>query len=657
MSILQRLLVCAPFSRLSLSVQTFSADSESWWFTCGPSHEGAIVTAENGGPAMTAGGRKLSAAALAKSEHERAITKGYPALSRPDVSRVARVHRPEGVDGRRLLREARAERDAALLSGDDEMDRASALSLAGVSVLHPIEVDDAAWTERHLTKWDAVAEHEMAGGGDLACAVCSGEIADSSDHLAFALCPSSGACTAVAHLACLSRHFLAHEAAAAPASASLTASGGARASATAQPQPPLLPDQGACPTCSTPLRWGDIVRGCYRRKANEADGGAARAKRRRREVRLRDTLAAHREALSSGSDLEEFEPKPNAAAVARAAKAAERRAAAARRKKERLSASASGSEAGSGADSEPVKKKKRGRGKTAPAGETITVTVVKRTTAPASSKSASTKAAAAANSKGKGKGKAVSAEPAIEQRPDSDSEASERFDFDTDEDVVASNSALKVGPPKAASQTAGRKKDSFSPAVAGDRREAKDKDKGKARAVSLSDLSSLSDDDSDLYGDGSDGEEASDEERALAFHAAAEGSLEMQAEDLSLGDGSDGESESDLPRLPGQKPDLPEKDKGKGRAKTRLASSDDDSDIDVVPVIRQASKWSLDSPGPTLPALASSSSTSMSTSPTKRRKAAVRPPTSGGLEVTPEKKLRPNAVASRKEVIDISDSD
>ncbi len=60
-----------------------------------------------------------------------------------------------------------------------------------------------------------------------------------------ALCPSSS-CTAVSHLSCLSRRFLDAQ----PASSSAD----------------IIPRGGTCKSCGTYVLWGDVIRGCYRRR-------------------------------------------------------------------------------------------------------------------------------------------------------------------------------------------------------------------------------------------------------------------------------------------------------------------------------------------------------------------------------------------------------
>lgn len=119
-AILQRLLVSLPFSRLSLSVQFFSEDAENWWYACGAGAEGAI-TAASPPPKNIA---KPSATALAKRMQELELTKGYPEAEKPDLNRVKRLLRHEGVDGMRRLRNEPHAR------------------LEDTEVLNSIEVDD-----------------------------------------------------------------------------------------------------------------------------------------------------------------------------------------------------------------------------------------------------------------------------------------------------------------------------------------------------------------------------------------------------------------------------------------------------------------------------------------------------------------------------------
>ncbi|KAI0357682.1 hypothetical protein OH77DRAFT_1494598 [Trametes cingulata] len=109
----------------------------------------------------------------------------------------------------------------------------------------PIDVLDTQFTTEHLQKAAAI----FTPGSRLRCSICHEEIPHDADPLATALCPQSK-CTAVSHLACLSRHFL---------------SSGPSASTS-----DIIPRGGTCNECHTYILWGDVVRGCYRRR----QGGA-----------------------------------------------------------------------------------------------------------------------------------------------------------------------------------------------------------------------------------------------------------------------------------------------------------------------------------------------------------------------------------------------
>lgn len=273
-------------------------------------------------------------------------------------------------------------------------------------------VSAALWTEDHLNKSEELIPVNPK------CHICHAAI-DTSDPLSFSICHpdnSVGQCEALTHLTCLSKRFLSAE-----------------ASGSTSP-PPLLPDRGTCPGCSSELRWGDIIRGCYRLHAHIEDGGKGRATRKRREkLRATKLEKLRRGELSSGSEAgsdaesgapEASKPKKKAAAKPRAKKSA-------------LVQS----------DSDvPAEPKKRGRPKKALSGNT-------------------------AAPKDKGKGRAVLS-------PISDSS-----------DEAASTPALFLD------------------------------------AAELANYDALS--------DISDASEASDEERQLAYAAAADGSLEMQAGDIS----------------------------------------------------------------------------------------------------------------------------
>ncbi|GJE93433.1 structure-specific endonuclease subunit SLX1 [Phanerochaete sordida] len=110
----------------------------------------------------------------------------------------------------------------------------------------PIDVTDSQFTTAHLYK-----AHTLTGPHH--CSVCKEPIADfPANALEVALCPAP-TCKSLAHLACLAQSF--------------TTSSPPSAHA-----PPLVPRGGACPSCSTYVLWGDVVRGCYR--VHEGGAGA-----------------------------------------------------------------------------------------------------------------------------------------------------------------------------------------------------------------------------------------------------------------------------------------------------------------------------------------------------------------------------------------------
>ncbi|KAI0649833.1 hypothetical protein C8Q79DRAFT_350476 [Trametes meyenii] len=116
---------------------------------------------------------------------------------------------------------------------------------AGSGRTGPIDVADAQFTTEHLKKTSEI----FMPGHRLECSICHEEIAHNSDPLAVALCPAM-ACKAVSHLACLSHRFLSEES---PASSD------------------IIPRGGTCKACHSYILWGDIIRGCYRRR----QGGVA----------------------------------------------------------------------------------------------------------------------------------------------------------------------------------------------------------------------------------------------------------------------------------------------------------------------------------------------------------------------------------------------
>ncbi|KAJ3988878.1 hypothetical protein F5890DRAFT_265375 [Lentinula detonsa] len=107
----------------------------------------------------------------------------------------------------------------------------------------PIDVQDEKFTSAHLNKHINL----LASKESLECSVCHEPLTTyTSDPLTHALCPQH-ACNGTAHLLCLSQHFL-----------------------NQGPSDPMVPRGGDCPSCSTFVLWGDVVKGCYRRAAGGA---------------------------------------------------------------------------------------------------------------------------------------------------------------------------------------------------------------------------------------------------------------------------------------------------------------------------------------------------------------------------------------------------
>ncbi|KAI0634373.1 hypothetical protein C8Q77DRAFT_1056180 [Trametes polyzona] len=107
----------------------------------------------------------------------------------------------------------------------------------------PIDVVDAHFTTAHVQKASAVFTPESR----LRCSICHEVISHDTvnqDPLVAALCPTSG-CTAVSHLTCLSRDFLA---------------------TTPSTSSDIIPRGGTCKECHSYVLWGDVIRGCYRRR-------------------------------------------------------------------------------------------------------------------------------------------------------------------------------------------------------------------------------------------------------------------------------------------------------------------------------------------------------------------------------------------------------
>ncbi|KAK7676421.1 hypothetical protein QCA50_020639, partial [Cerrena zonata] len=81
------------------------------------------------------------------------------------------------------------------------------------------------------------------------CSICQSTIDNlSKEPLNYALCPASE-CTAVSHIRCLAKDFL--------------------SSSTSKVD--IIPRGGTCRKCHTYVLWGDVIRGCYRRRKGGAD--------------------------------------------------------------------------------------------------------------------------------------------------------------------------------------------------------------------------------------------------------------------------------------------------------------------------------------------------------------------------------------------------
>lgn len=124
----------------------------------------------------------------------------------------------------------------------------------------------------------------------------------------FALCPSETTnpeeCTATFHLPCLATHFLTHESTATTTNSGTTTTR------------PILPKSGTCPSCTAPIEWGAVIRGCYARRDAELDGilGAekealklrkkeeAEARRREKAAGKKAGVVATQEGEESASD-------------------------------------------------------------------------------------------------------------------------------------------------------------------------------------------------------------------------------------------------------------------------------------------------------------------------------------------------------------------
>ncbi|KAH9822415.1 hypothetical protein DFH28DRAFT_881849 [Melampsora americana] len=142
--------------------------------------------------------------------------------------------RVEGVDGARKIRRG--------LTTDPE------------DQIKPIDVhDDNAILEDYEKMEDITKRCE----GVLKCFLCH-ETIDIEDSLSYINC-SGPDCYISTHLICLSQHFLTSSVTQFP-----TPTPSANTELAFRKR--ILPDRGRCPSCLANLRWGDLIKGCYRRK-------------------------------------------------------------------------------------------------------------------------------------------------------------------------------------------------------------------------------------------------------------------------------------------------------------------------------------------------------------------------------------------------------
>lgn len=148
MAVLQRMIVTAPWDRLELSVMLFSADARSWW-------DVSAAGKWAGGPMDTSKRNAGSALSNSVMLHRR--------IGLPDLSRVERTYRPEGVDGKRL------ERERTGVEHTREVDDG----------IGPIDVADYAFALAHWQRWLEIADRD-----DLVCSCCRKSV-DISVRVAF----------------------------------------------------------------------------------------------------------------------------------------------------------------------------------------------------------------------------------------------------------------------------------------------------------------------------------------------------------------------------------------------------------------------------------------------------------------------------------------
>ncbi|KDQ09537.1 hypothetical protein BOTBODRAFT_524952 [Botryobasidium botryosum FD-172 SS1] len=112
----------------------------------------------------------------------------------------------------------------------------------------PIDVMDAVFTSEHLAKHASL----INSSATQKCSICREDIDYlSTDPLTTTLCTHTN-CTAVSHTSCLARDFL---------------------SSSPPDERTVVPRGGNCRACKEYVLWGDIIRGCYRRR-NQGAGKA-----------------------------------------------------------------------------------------------------------------------------------------------------------------------------------------------------------------------------------------------------------------------------------------------------------------------------------------------------------------------------------------------
>ncbi|KIO30116.1 hypothetical protein M407DRAFT_225399 [Tulasnella calospora MUT 4182] len=131
--------------------------------------------------------------------------------------------------------------------------------LIGSGRTGPIDVTDREFTAEHLEKYKLLTSSSTT----TKCGCCGDRITfNEMDPLQITLC-TRGACTSVSHLRCISGQFL--QASEHPSSSHSIH------------MKIMVPRGGTCPGCGEWTLWGDLVRGCYRRKTGAVNAVAREA--------------------------------------------------------------------------------------------------------------------------------------------------------------------------------------------------------------------------------------------------------------------------------------------------------------------------------------------------------------------------------------------